>query len=218
MIRRYFRHEISVDEALKRGWLPSSIRFDVTVQCPHDTDPGEHRRAAKLGNKKQRLHRGLPFRGVVLGLGQLGGVFCRIPERDELATARQRDRVFKRSFPGTISQSSAASPAACARRDQTGDTFPPSRLPGRAMPESRPGSGWPGTPSMRLQSRRGLGRRSPPCRPCIRPVAIRDRTRSATPMARYHADCRCAWRSCRRGRRHSRSASILHGGPMIGGG
>ena len=46
----------------------------MTVQCPHDADPGEHRRATKLHNQQQGFHRGLPFRGIVLGLGQLGDV------------------------------------------------------------------------------------------------------------------------------------------------
>jgi hypothetical protein len=32
--------------------------LDVPIERPHEADPGEHRRAAKLG-KKQRFHRGL---------------------------------------------------------------------------------------------------------------------------------------------------------------
>ena len=71
MIRRYFRHEISVDEALKRGWLPSSTRFDVAVQRPHDADPRMHQRPAILRRHDQAPDRRLPFRKVLLGLRQL---------------------------------------------------------------------------------------------------------------------------------------------------
>jgi hypothetical protein len=46
----------------------------MTVQRPHDANPGEHRRPAKVGNEKQPFHSGLPFRGVVFGLGQSGDV------------------------------------------------------------------------------------------------------------------------------------------------
>jgi hypothetical protein len=35
--------------------------FDVTVQRPHDTDPGQHRGAAGLCNEDERLYGGLPF-------------------------------------------------------------------------------------------------------------------------------------------------------------
>jgi hypothetical protein len=53
MIRRYCRHQISVGEALNRGWLPST-RFDVAVQRPHDADPREHRRAPGRRDEHQR--------------------------------------------------------------------------------------------------------------------------------------------------------------------
>jgi hypothetical protein len=40
--------------------------FNVTVQGPHNTDPGQHRRAVVLCNEDQSLHGGLPFgRGVI---------------------------------------------------------------------------------------------------------------------------------------------------------
>jgi len=32
---------------------------------------GEHRRSAALSNKQQRFRRGLPFCGIVFGLGEL---------------------------------------------------------------------------------------------------------------------------------------------------
>jgi hypothetical protein len=51
----------------------------VTIQRPHDSDPGEHRRTAKFCDQEQRFHRGLPWRCVVFRLRQLGNAFCRIP-------------------------------------------------------------------------------------------------------------------------------------------
>jgi len=53
-IRRYLGHRISVDEALKRGWLPSSIRFDVPVQGPHDADPGG---SVAYQHRREEIHR-----------------------------------------------------------------------------------------------------------------------------------------------------------------
>jgi hypothetical protein len=40
--------------------------FDVTVQRSHEADLGEHRWPVVLGDQQQRLHRGLPFVGVML--------------------------------------------------------------------------------------------------------------------------------------------------------
>src|SRR5216684_2637911 len=45
--------------------------FDVPVQCPHDTDAGEHRRPAIFHDQQQRLHRGLPFGVSCSALGNL---------------------------------------------------------------------------------------------------------------------------------------------------
>jgi hypothetical protein len=50
--------------------------LDVPVQRQHDADPRKHQEVAALGGTDQA--------GVVL-------------QRDELATARQRDRVIERS-------------------------------------------------------------------------------------------------------------------------
>jgi hypothetical protein len=50
-----------------------------SVQRPHDPDPGEHRRAAKLGNEKQGFHCGLPFRGIVLGFRKFGDLERGVP-------------------------------------------------------------------------------------------------------------------------------------------
>jgi hypothetical protein len=81
--------------------LARRIKFPnvVSIKRPHHADASEHCRAAKLRNEKQRFHRGLPFRCVVLGLWQLGDVLCRIPERDELATAQQGDRIVESALP-----------------------------------------------------------------------------------------------------------------------
>jgi hypothetical protein len=73
--------------------------LDVTVQGSHDADPREHRRAAMFCNQQKRLHRGLPFFGIVFSLGQLGDVVASVLQRDELASARQRDRFIERRFP-----------------------------------------------------------------------------------------------------------------------
>lgn len=67
----------------------------VPIERPHDADAREHGRAAKLRDQEQRFHCGLPRRGVVFGLGQLGDELGRIPERNELATARQRDWIVE---------------------------------------------------------------------------------------------------------------------------
>src|SRR5450755_814521 len=85
-----------------------------------------------------------------------------------------------------------SSPAAFARRNQTGDISPQSKLPDRATPENRPRYGWTETPSMRLRNPRGLRRRCQPCRWSIHQAGCRDRSRTAIPRARCHAGCRCA--------------------------
>jgi hypothetical protein len=57
--------------------------FDVTVQRPHDADPGQHRWPAVFGYEDQRLHGGLPFRRGVLGFRQLRGVVSGIPQGEK---------------------------------------------------------------------------------------------------------------------------------------
>ena len=47
--------------------------LDVAIERPHDADSREHRRAAKFCDQEQCFHGGLPWRGVVFRLGQLGG-------------------------------------------------------------------------------------------------------------------------------------------------
>ena len=48
--------------------FPVSIEhaLDVTVQCPRHADAREHRITAALGDQQQRLHRRLPFFGIML--------------------------------------------------------------------------------------------------------------------------------------------------------
>jgi hypothetical protein len=41
----------------------------------HHADPGEHRRPVMFCDQQQRLHRGLPFGGVVFCLWQFSDVF-----------------------------------------------------------------------------------------------------------------------------------------------
>jgi hypothetical protein len=57
-------------------FLPRRIEhtLDVTVQRSHHTYPGEHRWPVMLRNQQERLHRGLPFFGIVVCLGELGDV------------------------------------------------------------------------------------------------------------------------------------------------
>ena len=74
--------------------------FDVTVQRPHDADPGQHRGAAGLCNEDQRLHGGLPFGRRVFGFRQLRDVAGGILQGDERASPRKRNRILKRGGPG----------------------------------------------------------------------------------------------------------------------
>jgi hypothetical protein len=75
---------------------------DVPVQCPHDANPREHRRPAQRRDQDQGLHRRLPFRGFVLDLWQLRDEGAGVLQRDELATAGQRDRMIEGPFPTRI--------------------------------------------------------------------------------------------------------------------
>jgi hypothetical protein len=72
----------------------------VTVQCPLDADPREHRRAARFRDQDQRFHGRLPFRRVMLGLWQLHDVVAGILQRGELLAAGQLDRFVEARGPG----------------------------------------------------------------------------------------------------------------------
>jgi hypothetical protein len=64
--------------------------LDVTIKRPHHAYPGEHRWAAALGNEQKRFHRGLPFLGIVFGLGELRDVLRRVP-LPQIRTINQLD-------------------------------------------------------------------------------------------------------------------------------
>jgi hypothetical protein len=66
--------------------LPRRVElpFDVTIERSHHPYPGEHRRAAALSDQQKRFHRGLPFLGIVFGLGEFHYVICGVAEGDQL--------------------------------------------------------------------------------------------------------------------------------------
>jgi hypothetical protein len=81
--------------------LPRQVElsFDMTIERPHHAYPGKHRRSAALGNQQQRFHRGLPFRGIVFGLWQLGDVERGVAEGDERLAFGQFDRIEELLVP-----------------------------------------------------------------------------------------------------------------------
>ena len=72
--------------------------FDVTVQRPHDADPGQG--AAGLCNEDQRLHGSLPFGRGVFGLRQLPDVVGGVPQGEKPPAIRKRYWILKQSRPG----------------------------------------------------------------------------------------------------------------------
>src|SRR6266404_1051528 len=82
--------------------------FAVTVHSPHDADPSKHRWTALLCHEDQAFHCCLPFWGRMIGLRELGDVGPGILQRDERATAGQRDRFVELAFPTAISRHAAA--------------------------------------------------------------------------------------------------------------
>ena len=79
------------------------LPLDVTIQRPHHAYPGKHHRATALGNQQKRFHRGLPFFGIVFGLGEFGDVGCGVAERDELLAFGQFDGIEKWLVPRQVS-------------------------------------------------------------------------------------------------------------------
>ena len=63
-------------------FLPVRVELplDVTIERPHHAYPGEHRRATALSDRQRRFHRGLPFCGIVFGLGELRDVVGGVAE------------------------------------------------------------------------------------------------------------------------------------------
>jgi hypothetical protein len=75
------------------------LALDVPIQRPHDADPRKHRRPAQRRDQHQRFHGGLPLRGHVFGLRELGDVGASVHQGDEPLPIRQRDRVLKTLSP-----------------------------------------------------------------------------------------------------------------------
>ena len=73
--------------------------FNVAIQRFHHVYPGEHRWSVMFSNQHERLHRGLPFIGIVFFLGQLHDLLGGIAERDQRFPARQLDRIEKSLIP-----------------------------------------------------------------------------------------------------------------------
>ena len=69
------------------------------MQRSHHRYPRHHRIAATLPDQHQHRHRGLPFRGVVFGLGEFGDVERGVAERDQRLAPRQFDRIEKSLVP-----------------------------------------------------------------------------------------------------------------------
>ena len=78
------------------------LPFDVTVQCPHHAYPGEHRRAAALSDQQKSFHCGLPFCGIVFGVGELSDVKRGVAEGDELLALGQFDWIEELLVPRTL--------------------------------------------------------------------------------------------------------------------
>ena len=85
--------------------LPRCIEhaLNVTIERPHHADARKHCWPAKLCDQDQGFHRGLPFRGRVFRLWQLGDVGAGVVQGDEPAAVRQRDRIFEEAPPGQSS-------------------------------------------------------------------------------------------------------------------
>ena len=69
--------------------------LNVAVQGPHDANPREHRWSARRRHQDQGFHCCLPLRGLMLCFRKFRDVIAGVLERDELASARQRNRVVK---------------------------------------------------------------------------------------------------------------------------
>ena len=85
--------------------LPRCIEhaLNVTIERPHHADARKHCWPAKLCDQDQGFHRGLPFRGRVFRLWQLGDVGAGVVQGDEPAAVRQRDRIVEEASPGQSS-------------------------------------------------------------------------------------------------------------------
>ena len=61
----------------------------AAVQCLHDADPREHRRAAEVGHQHQSFDGGLPFRRGGFLLWKRSDVARRVAKNDQLSPVRQ---------------------------------------------------------------------------------------------------------------------------------
>jgi hypothetical protein len=91
--------------------------LDVSVKRSRNADARHHRRAAvAFGYQDQDFNGSLPLLGLVLGLRELCDVGCRVLQRDELATARQRYRIIEFALPARcFRRSDARAPGSATR-------------------------------------------------------------------------------------------------------
>jgi hypothetical protein len=78
-------------------WIEHPL--DAAVQCPHDADPREHRRAAVRRHQDQGFHRRLPIQRFVFRLRQFGYVGAGVLQRYELPSVGQRDGIIEGALP-----------------------------------------------------------------------------------------------------------------------
>ena len=74
----------------------------MTVQCPHDADPREHRRASERRDQDQAFHCGLPFLDLVNGLRKLGDVGAGISKRLQRPAIWERNRIVETPLPSFV--------------------------------------------------------------------------------------------------------------------
>jgi hypothetical protein len=72
----------------------------MPLQRSHHASPGKHRWPVKCGNQQERLHRGLPFFGIVFCLGQFSNALRGVTECDQRLSAWHHDRIEKPLIPG----------------------------------------------------------------------------------------------------------------------
>ena len=84
--------------------LPRCIEhtLNVTIERPHHAYARKHCWPAQFCGQDQGFHRGLPFRGRVFRLWQLGDVGSGFVQGDEPAAVRQRDRISKRRLQDNV--------------------------------------------------------------------------------------------------------------------
>jgi hypothetical protein len=76
----------------------------VPIEPAHHTDPGQHRVAGGLGHQDQSLNGRATFRCRVLSVRHLGDVVCRIAQRSQRASVRQRDWIVEGLRPRHLSK------------------------------------------------------------------------------------------------------------------